>query len=200
MALMVQAPLDLKKMEADPNKVLAAISHVILLAENPFYKLSQYDIVKTLFLADRQHLNKYGRPITYDNYVAMTHGPVPSLSYDLLKANEYEMRRHKIAELPWCRSAGRNGKLYFDSPDVGRFGAFLSDSDRDSLQSAFRVIRGLSFSQIRRLTHEDPAYVNAWKEDGGKAAYDMDLALLFDTPHPEKTEELIEYSQYVQSR
>jgi len=197
---MVQAPLELGKMTADPNKVLAAISYVILLAEDASYRLSQYDIVKTLFLADRQHLNEYGRPITYDNYVAMTHGPVPNLSYDLLKENEYALRRYKIAELPWCRSAGKNGTFYFGSPDVEKFGDFLSDSDRDALKSAFQVIRGLNFSQIRRLTHEDPAYVSAWKEDGGKAAYDMDLALLFDTPQPEKTEELIEYSQYVQSR
>ena len=82
------------------EKSLAAICHVIGLAEKSEYQLTQYDIVKTLFLADRQHLNEFGRPITFDNYVAMTHGPVPSCSYDLLKSNEYRIRHLRLKALP----------------------------------------------------------------------------------------------------
>jgi uncharacterized phage-associated protein len=39
-----------------------------------------------MYFADRKHLEKYGRFICGDSYVAMKHGPVPSEIYDILKA------------------------------------------------------------------------------------------------------------------
>ena len=56
-------------------------------------QITQYDIVKSLFLADKAHLNRYGRPITFDNYFAMKDGPVPNLAYNLLKRDNYSLRR-----------------------------------------------------------------------------------------------------------
>lgn len=43
-------------------------------------------IFKILYFADRQHLLKYGRTITGDDYIAMRQGPVPSVIYDIFKA------------------------------------------------------------------------------------------------------------------
>jgi hypothetical protein len=57
------------------NRILAAM--LFLMNEHP--GLTQCQIVKSIFLADEQHLNTYGRPVTFDNYVAMPRGPVPSL-------------------------------------------------------------------------------------------------------------------------
>ena len=74
-------------MKPNVGRILAALYHVIKEARDRKRDVSQYDLVKSLFLADRSHLNEWGRPITYDNYTAMKHGPVPSLAYDLLKAN-----------------------------------------------------------------------------------------------------------------
>ena len=70
-----------------PNgpKVWEAILHVIREADRRNIRVTQFEILKTLFLADRAHLNRYGRPITFDEYVAMQDGPVPSLAYDVLK-------------------------------------------------------------------------------------------------------------------
>ncbi|MEL6647862.1 MAG: Panacea domain-containing protein [Pseudomonadota bacterium] len=186
-------------MTVNVEKALAAICNVIGLAQNSDYLLTQYDIVKTLFLADRQHLNEYGRPITFDNYVAMNHGPVPSCSYDILKSNEYRMRQLGIEALPWkTRPIGKGKTHYFDA-NVDLFDQFLSDSDRDALTYAFGTVRKLSFGQIRRLTHLDPAYLDAWVEDGHRAAYDMNLALLFEEPDIEMAQDLVELSQDVRA-
>ena len=38
-----------------------------------------------MFLAEKYHLVRYGRPITGDRYDAMKDGPVPSFTYDLFK-------------------------------------------------------------------------------------------------------------------
>lgn len=43
-------------------------------------------LIKLLYLADREALIRWGRPITTDRYVAMEHGPVVSGIYDLISS------------------------------------------------------------------------------------------------------------------
>ncbi len=47
--------------------------------------ISFHTLLKLLFYADKRHLNRYGRPITGDDYIAMQYGPVASTTYDMLK-------------------------------------------------------------------------------------------------------------------
>src|SRR5882672_10637583 len=44
----------------------------------------KYQAVKFFYLADREHIRRYGRPITFDNYYALSYGPVASTALDLL--------------------------------------------------------------------------------------------------------------------
>ncbi len=185
-------------MTPNVNRILAALFHVMSEAERRGRPVSQYDLVKTLFLADRAHLNEWGRPITYDNYIAMKHGPVPSMAYDLLKGNELALRDNRIRALPWrAVEQPKAIKHYFPVQDAIDVESHLSQSDIEVLNDALGTVLRLGFGQIRRLTHEDPAYVDAWRADGGKAAYDMKLGLLFEEPNFEKAAVLAEYSPYV---
>lgn len=185
-------------MKPNVDRILAALYRVMTVAAARKREVSQYDLVKTLFLADRSHLNEWGRPITYNNYTAMYHGPVPSLAYDILKANVKALRDCKIAELPWKSvEVGKNVKHYFPLEGALNAEEHLSQSDIEALDDALGTVLHLGFGQIRKLTHEDQAYVDAWREDGGKAAYDMKLGLLFDEPDFEQAEVLAEYSPYV---
>ena len=45
-------------------------------------------LLKLLYLADRKALLDHGRPITFDRYVSMDHGPVLSQTYNLIVAEE----------------------------------------------------------------------------------------------------------------
>lgn len=52
-------------------------------------------LLKLLYLADRAALLRWGFPITYDRYVSMNNGPVPSRTYGLIVdegGNEYWRR------------------------------------------------------------------------------------------------------------
>jgi len=69
------------KLKPKKKKILNPVMYIIQQTPN----LTQYYIVKAIFLADKSHLGKYGRPVTFDNYVAMKLGPVPSFTYNLLK-------------------------------------------------------------------------------------------------------------------
>jgi hypothetical protein len=181
------------RMTENVSRIVHAIVFLITEAIGRGLKLTQYDIVKSLFLADRKHLNEYGRPITFDNYVAMEHGPVPSLAYDFLKENKYMLRKFGIAALPWTRvPAPEMGAkcFHYVEPQIGPSEDILSPSDMEALSDALTIVNSLGFSQIRRLTHEDPAYVEAWKGDGNNAQYPMKFALLFDNPDEETTLDL----------
>jgi Protein of unknown function (DUF4065) len=40
-----------------------------------------------IFIADRDHLRRFGRPVTGDAYIAMDNGPVLSRIYDIIKGS-----------------------------------------------------------------------------------------------------------------
>lgn len=175
-----KAPVvDLRPM---PHKIVEAILAVIRAAEQHGKQVSQYDIVKTLFLADRAHLNEFGRPITFDNYYAMKHGPVPTFAYDLLKGHEAAWQATGMAK-PWSAEAVP-GKTYahFHSERELDDDA-LAPSELELLESSMLVVKTLGFGQVRKLTHEDTAYVDAWEdEENGNGSYPMSLSMLFDVP------------------
>lgn len=183
-----------------PNvpRILDAILFVIAKGQERGVILSQYDIVKAIFLADRAHLNRFGRPITYDNYVAMKFGPVPSLVYDLLKENQHAMHRHKIDRLPWERRDLGDGKAFsYRAPERVPNDETLSPSDLEELSDALTVVKSLGFGQIKRLTHEDKAYIDAWEDEGDRSQYPMSYTLLFDVPNEDRAAELSFLSEHV---
>jgi uncharacterized phage-associated protein len=45
---------------------------------------SYMKLIKLLYFADREALTAWGRPITFDRYVSMDHGPVLSQTYELI--------------------------------------------------------------------------------------------------------------------
>lgn len=59
---------------------------VISFFANEITDLDVLKIVKLIYLADREYLLRYGRLITGDTYYHLRYGPVPSKSYDILKA------------------------------------------------------------------------------------------------------------------
>lgn len=192
-----QTKAQVVKMRPNAKRILNALLYVIAEAERREIALTQYTILKTVFLADKSHLNRYGRPITFDNYVAMKDGPVASCLYNTLK--------HVI---DFQRVFGIEGPLWkrHDAPEIGR-GVYtysepaqaadedvLSESDMEALSDALSVVSALTFGQIRKLTHDDPAYVDAWEDNGPAQAYDMSYALLFDAPDYEKAKELAFHS------
>ncbi len=172
------------KVKPSKNRIIESIIVLISEADRLKKSASQYDLVKSVFLADRRHLNEYGRPITFDHYVAMAHGPVPSTTYDILKGDP---KRHNY---PWSRNKAEQSIFNYSNHTRDYDCNVLSPSDVEFLEEAFITVKSLGFSQIRKLTHEDPAYVDAWEEDSTRSAFDISYAMLFDVPNPEKARDI----------
>ncbi len=67
----------------DISRILEAFAYIVDKA--PENKKNMYNILKVFYLADKIHMENYGRFIFNDRYIAMPKGPVPSLAYDLMK-------------------------------------------------------------------------------------------------------------------
>lgn len=172
------------KMEPNKSRILEALLYLIGEADKRELKATQYTLVKSLFLADRSHLNSFGRPVTFDNYVAMNHGPVPSFCYRLLRDEIDTKKEFGITARLWQKHKSSEFKNAFEFTKPLREADLdvLSESDIEALSSALTIVSSLSFSQLRKLTHEDAAYLDAWEDSGEKKAYPMSYGLLFDSP------------------
>lgn len=127
----------------------------------------KYQAVKFFYLADREHLIRYGRPITFENYFAMEYGPVASNVLDFLNGKLGQLRVAGLKELPFETEQGRtpDGKyattfirkpLREVNPDL------FSKSDMKIFDEVVEKYRDASFDDLFNATHEHFAWKNAW--------------------------------------
>lgn len=130
-----------------PRKVLAAVHW--MLAERK--TLDLHAILKTCYFADKEHLNRYGRPIFGARYQAMRYGPVPLEIYEMLKAEPYWLAELARDTMPWKLSGYRVAlqEGVNAEPPLEE----LSDSDMECLRSALEKSAGMTFDQRTAATH-----------------------------------------------
>lgn len=138
--------------------------------------ITQYYVGKIIFFADREHLLDYGRPISGDRYVAMEHGPVPSAVRDLLKSDSGYPDEMIVLLHSRIGIETDGNKQHIYSKGNNEF-PNLSGSDKEYLTDAIVKYGDMSFSQLKDLSHEDPAYEAAWKKFGAANEMDIDLWL-----------------------
>lgn len=187
------------RLKPNLKKILEAILLLIEHARDEKLTLTQYDIVKTLFVADTFHLTRYGRPITFDNYVAMKFGPVPSAAYDMLKpsyAGE-KLLGEEVWPLWDAEPVGKSSTLNFSKPKRKANRKRLSETDISALMEALHLIKAKTFEEIRDWTHLHPAYKAAWKEGGDKKSYPMEYRLLIKGTDGDLAVELAHASKFL---
>lgn len=114
-------------------------------------------LFKILYFAEKEHIKKYGRPITGDNYIAMQYGPVPSHLYDLLKSIEgKEDKYFNVSEYIVKTLA---------DPDIEE----LSESDIEAIEKSIAENRDLEFKKRTEKSHDE-----AWTRTprNGKMSYE----------------------------
>jgi len=119
-----------------------------------------YHLCKILYFADKKHLERYGRFICDESYVAMKNGPVPSGVYDLLK---YVRGDGRVLQSEHARNSfGIEERRVFPFRDANL--AMLSESDRECLDEAIAENGNLPFSGLKKKSH-DAAFDSADEND-----------------------------------
>ena len=152
-------------MYPNQEKITHALTLILHNGSKKNVALTEFNISQILFLADRSHLNRYGRPITFDNYYATVFGPRPEMACNILKD---------------IKSTVLSDKEYYPNMDI------LSPSDVSAIENAVSTVSLLSISQLRKLTYGDVSYIDAWEEDSKEAVFPMSYALFFDVPDLER--------------
>jgi uncharacterized phage-associated protein len=119
-----------------------------------------YHLCKILYFADKKHLERYGRFICDESYVAMKNGPVPSGVYDLLK---YVRGDGRVLQSEHARNSFRiEEHRVFPFRDANL--AMLSESDRECLDEAIAENGNLPFHGLKKKSH-DAAFDSADEND-----------------------------------
>ena len=137
----------------------------------------KYLVVKLFYLADREHLIRYGRPITRDKYVALTYGPIASNAMDLMERDSYVMRKANIDTLPFDigeKQTKRGATQTLGRPHREIDRDLFSRTELAVLDETIAAYGGLDFDGLYNLTHSHFAYNRAWNSRShGSHAADM---------------------------
>lgn len=154
--------------EYDFDKALAALVYLASRTDADVTEFDKYKAAKLLFLADKYHLVRYGRPIIGDCYRALPYGPIPQKTLDILSAflesgeKTGEDESEEIRRLSESLSINRR----FNHPRFSAKGAIdldnLSKSDLMALDHIIALHGRKSFSELKALTHSMAAYEKAW--------------------------------------
>ena len=136
-----------------------ALASMLYIAKASGGVCDKYNLLKTLYFADKLHLVKYGRPITGDNYISMKYGPVPSKSFDII--------RHEKNDLTFLLDGNQFTGLA--EPDLD----YLSETDIEVLDAAILETKHLGFVQLMDKSH-DEAYNKTCQEMGLNASISFD--------------------------
>ena len=146
----------------DQDKAIAA---VVFLASKGIPDLTKGKICKLIFLADKHHLVRFGRPITSDRICAMKDGPVPSSILNMLNEVLASPGESSYPLLEQSISVNRTfTNPHFEAPSFA-LEEFLSGSDLEALVAVVQAFGDRTFGELRRMTHDMPAYKKAWVDE-----------------------------------
>lgn len=169
-----------------PN--LAKIVELLLYLAHKKPGADKYQAVKFFYLADREHINRYGRPITSEVYFALRYGPVASKAKELLEQDKWTMRAAGLKELPF--ETKQISRLGPDKSDLIVIGAPKRDVDLDLFsRSDLRIFDeiierygDLDFDALYTLTHNHFAYKRAWANRGHSQRGEMTYDDMIESP------------------
>ena len=117
-------------------------------------QINKLKVIKLIFFADRYHIRKYGRPITNDDYFAMSYGPVGSGVKDISEMSEFLGPEEKEDAL-----------LYIKSPEPYKVESIknyetevFSESDLEALLFAWNRFGQYDEFELAEITHKYPEW------------------------------------------
>lgn len=167
----------------DPEKLVHALA---FLSNRGVANLDTMKAVKLLYFADKLHLQKYGRTIIGDDYYCMKHGPVPTVSLNIIQATVAGTEDADGAELM---------ADYFDVRRSGNYPCLIakksadldvfSDSDIEVLTEVASKYGSKTAWELRDLAHEEPDVKAADQQRlaEGKGSVAMPFEWFIDSAH-----------------
>ncbi|MFA5954258.1 MAG: Panacea domain-containing protein [Patescibacteria group bacterium] len=123
--------------------------------------LGKVKLMKLIYFADFLHVKKYGSPITYDTYIKLEHGPVPSAIKNLVDTAYDDVDNSMLADtIRFDTSGGYIHRVIpqriFSEKDKNYF----SDTELEILRNVVERFGDKNARFIEEASHEE----SPWKE------------------------------------
>ncbi|MDZ4724252.1 MAG: Panacea domain-containing protein [candidate division Zixibacteria bacterium] len=147
---------------------------VMLILAKKTSRLDALKAAKLLYLADRDHLRAHGKPILGDSYVAMEYGPVPSLSYDILKNIRSGIVTNALLRVE--RQSGHQYPVFVAivEPELD----YLSQTEMESIDKIIDEYGNNLGTDLVNITHKHKTWTES-KENLLEGADPIDYRLFF---------------------
>ena len=127
--------------------------------------LGKVKLAKLIYFLDFMHLKNYGRPVTYDNYVNLEHGPIPSTIKNLIDdAGENinsSILKDTIKIEKKHRPTGNTMVKFIPIRDFSDFDKkYFSESELEILEAVASKFKYSTSDQIEEASHKE----SPWKE------------------------------------
>ncbi len=167
------------------------LNSMLFVLKNLGGKTDFHKMFKILYFADQKHLVSYGFPITGDFYVAMENGPVPSKSYDVLKAirGDSFWSIHLNKQYNHLFQVEGFNISALQNPDEEE----LAISDIECIVSSIEENKSLNFSQLKEKSHQyawNNAIKNAKNDEGN---FDNEISFIDIAREANANEEMLKY-------
>lgn len=166
----------------DPQKFCQAVAY-LLSKVGPCDRLK---LCKLIYLVDRYHFVRYGRPIVGGDYYALRAGPVPSVALDVLE-DLAEMSVSPQVPLEYFDMLNLYIEVIFKTPFPEYKSRnmnntdYLSESDQEALDAIIEKYGKKSGMDLVRITHQHAA----WKQSEKPGEIDYRLFFI-DEPDEER--------------
>lgn len=139
-------------LEFDYKKATQAINYLIKKEGGAIDKLK---LIKLMYLADRYHLRRYGRPMVNDAYLAMPLGPVGSSVKDIAEFSNF-LDESERSYAGTFLATGATPNTVVSITDVDK--SVFSESEVEALNFAYNEFGKLPASKLVDLTHRYPEW------------------------------------------
>jgi len=148
------------------NKAIQVVNYFL---SKYTYKLNYTKLIKLLYIADKEALNRWDTPISKDSYCSMPQGPVLSGIYDLIMGKH----SNKFHQLHWDEYFMRN---QYDLVSLRKDEVLieeLSEREIKLLDEIDSKYHGWSYSKLIKHTHDKKLFPEY--EDPGNSSIPLPL-------------------------
>lgn len=150
-----------KQFDFEPEKALVATAYLAQRTGE-----TMYTILKMVYVSDRIHLERYGRPITGDTFHAMREGACPSKIYDSMKVLRGDKNTNYLPNSERYLEVDPTtyDVVVKDMPSL----EVMSASEIECLDEVISILARLGRWHIHEMAHDA-----AWEETNRNAPMDF---------------------------
>lgn len=131
---------------------------LLYLANNTDAKfLGKVKLMKLFYFLDFMHVKKYGTPVTYDTYINLEHGPIPSAIKNLIDTADDDLDSSALADT-----------IHFEHPKGTQMSRILpnrkftekdrklfSETELDILQKVCELFGDKNTQYVEKISHKE---------------------------------------------